>query len=655
MFGNSPFNVPISQEVLKSLSAESKVFEQQGQGGGQGSQGYGPCEDNNPSNSDINEEYSDSTNEFYLYTIDNGWGDEVQVVQWQGSTPTEAIKRQYLAYLRYTNRVNRNALQGGCVPQAQANYANPGFQVLFPNGSSGLWGDKTDRNQGTGVRVYEQTWKDAKAQHEGAFAGCMSSTASNYNSNAASDDGSCVWTFGEVSNFDDWNWGGRPQTDKTADKFRYKWEMTSVEEKLGYTQADTRLRGTWRIYKECFDKSDCGVPSTENDVAKRTLPITTIQTGQIGYPNGLAWNDFTTAKGDAKAAGQTAIDALFTNHVAIDCRDSSPLEQFVGSYSPCDNSFSLEIARSIIFCDGDINRWKRAIYTLEQDGVLQGSWEVTNDANYSLSLSGQKENNAVWQQHMIEDKGNYSWVQAAQDIVDAHEATLENPPITEEYAINSGFSRPRISSTGVVDDTQRTFWLRWGSKQIITNTCSTNPRQEIVGVYLSAYSYTAKESIVNLVGIWSKPSVDYATDSDGNITMVVRMDGETLTPSETFDIKGMSNDERSAIYNAYLPKIGCMDMTATNYDPEANNNSKQMAGSSSACVWDCVEGDGRNLNNTCKSCLPEYEMTWNTETQTWNCIGIPVDDIIEGVNDATDTTMLMIAGAIGLMAVVFLG
>ena len=36
MFGNSPFNLPLPQGVLKTLGAESKVFEQQGQQGGQG-------------------------------------------------------------------------------------------------------------------------------------------------------------------------------------------------------------------------------------------------------------------------------------------------------------------------------------------------------------------------------------------------------------------------------------------------------------------------------------------------------------------------------------------------------------------------------------------------------------------------------------------
>ena len=62
MFGNSPFNLPLPQGVLKTLGAESKVFEQQGQQGGQGGQGYGPCEDNTPSNSDMREKYSDSNN-----------------------------------------------------------------------------------------------------------------------------------------------------------------------------------------------------------------------------------------------------------------------------------------------------------------------------------------------------------------------------------------------------------------------------------------------------------------------------------------------------------------------------------------------------------------------------------------------------------------
>ena len=132
MFGNSPFNIPLPQGALRTLGAESKVFEQQGQQGGQGSQGYGPCEDNTPSNNDMREKYSDSANEFYLFQVDNGWGQEVQIVQWSGSTPSEAIKRQYLAYLRYTNKVERNAIPNFCTAQQQATYSNPGFVVLYP-------------------------------------------------------------------------------------------------------------------------------------------------------------------------------------------------------------------------------------------------------------------------------------------------------------------------------------------------------------------------------------------------------------------------------------------------------------------------------------------------------------------------------------------
>ena len=86
-------------------------------------------------------------------------------------------------------------------------------------------------------------------------------------------------------------------------------------------------------------------------------------------------------------------------------------------------------------------------------------------------------------------------------------------------------------------------------------------------------------------------------------------------------------------------------------------NAEQKAGHSAACVWDCSEGDGRNLSSGCKSCLPEYEMVWNANTQTWSCIDIAgvVDDIKEDVEEATDNTMLIIAGVVGLIALTVFG
>ena len=69
MYGSNPFTLPLSQGVLKTLGAESiRVFEQQGQQGGQGSQGHGPCEDNTPSQSDLDEVYSDSEYDSEYYS-----------------------------------------------------------------------------------------------------------------------------------------------------------------------------------------------------------------------------------------------------------------------------------------------------------------------------------------------------------------------------------------------------------------------------------------------------------------------------------------------------------------------------------------------------------------------------------------------------------
>ena len=606
MFGNSPFNLPIPQGVLKTLGAESKVFEQQGQQGGQGSQGYGPCEDSNPSNNDMREKYSDSANEFYLFQVDNGWGNDVQVVQWSGSTPSEAIKRQYLSYLRYTNRVNRNALQGGCIAQQQATYSNPGFVVLYP--TTGLWGNKQDRNPNTGVRIFDEVWQTAKAQHEGAFAGCMESTASNYNPNAAIDNGSCVWVWRpyDTTNM---NWGGKPQTSETTDGFRYIWEVDSMEVLSAYDAANSKLRGTWKISKVCQRKSSCGEPSTEQDYSKRTLPTTIVSTGTIAYPNGVLFSDWNNAKDTAKAAGQSAITTLFDNHVSPPCREGqaniSNWRGFVPQ--PCDGSFSLTIKRNLVYCDGSGNDWIRAEYTLSRDGVAQQTWTVSNDSNYSLSL-----NNAMIAQHLNSSTGNYSWVDGAQGLVDAHDASLATTTRSEDYNINNGWRRLEIPASKVTDGKDYNFFLPWATRILTTNTCGT--KQEQGNSYISIYRFRETGGLLN-----TKPSV--TTTSDGKLE--VKYDGEILTPFETLNTTGLTNAQKDALTEPFYAKIGCMDASATNYDPEANTNYKP-GGSSVACIWDCTEDDGRGLNRNCRTCLPDadgnpVDMVFDVSTNTWSC------------------------------------
>ena len=608
MFGNNPFNLPIPQGVLKTLGAESKVFEQQGQQGGQGGQGYGPCEDSNPSNNDMREKYSDSANEFYLFQVDNGWGNDVQVVQWSGSTPSEAIKRQYLSYLRYTNRVNRNALQGGCIAQQQATYSNPGFVVLYP--TTGLWGNKQDRNPNTGVRIFDEVWQTAKAQHEGAFAGCMESTASNYNSNAAIDNGSCVWVWRPYDT-NNMNWGGKPQTSETTDGFRYIWEVDSMEVLSAYDAANSKLRGTWKISKVCQRKSSCGEPSTEQDYSKRTLPTTVVSTGTIAHPNGVSFSDWNNSKATAKSAGQTAVDNLFANHVAPPCREGSPMDSNWSGFipQPCDNAFSLTVNRSLIYCDGSGNDWIRAEYTLLKDGVAQQTWTVSNDANYSLTL-----NNAMATQHLNSSTGNYSWIDGAQGLVDAHNAGLSKEVAFQDYKISS-WTRAEIPATKVYEKElkdNRNFFLKWGTQELTTTACGTSLKY--VAQYLSIYRFT-DTSLLKA----GKPSVSQT--SDGKLE--VKWDGAILTPFETITTTDMSSDEISALAEPYYLKIGCMDSSAKNYDPEANANAR-AGGASAACVWDCSEGDDRGLMRNCRSCLPDadknpVDMVFDTSTNTWSC------------------------------------
>ena len=605
MFGNSPFNIPLPQGALRTLGAESKVFEQQGQQGGQGGQGYGPCEDNIPSNNDMREKYSDSANEFYLFQVDNGWGNDVQVVQWSGSTPSEAIKRQYLAYLRYTNKVERNAIPNFCTAQQQATYSNPGFVVLYP--TTGLWGNKSDTNPNTGVFLYDDAWKNAKAQHEGAFAGCMESTASNYNANAAIDNGSCVWNWRPYqTNF--MNWGGKPQSSQTTDGFRYIWEVDSMEVLSDYDAANSKLRGTWKISKVCESKSKCGEPSTEQDYSKRTLPTTIVSTGTIAYPNGVLFSDWNTSKATAKSAGQIAVDNLFASHVSPPCREGITNKSNWSGFvpQPCDGAFSLTVERSMVYCDGS-NDWIRAEYTLKQDGVAQQTWTVSNDANYSLNL-----NNAMATQHLNSSTGNYSWIDGAQSIVDAYENTISATTKTEDYKINNGFRRVEIPANKVTDGKDYNFFLPYATRTLTTTTCGTQISQG--PSYIAIYRFRETGGLLN-----TKPSVTQT--SDGKLE--VKYDGEILTPFEILNTTGLSKEEKDALTEPYYAKIGCMDASATNYDPEANTNFRP-GGSSVSCDWDATGIERMGLTRNGRSCLPDadgnpVEMIFDVSSNTWSC------------------------------------
>jgi len=96
-----------------------------------------------------------------------------------------------------------------------------------------------------------------------------------------------------------------------------------------------------------------------------------------------------------------------------------------------------------------------------------------------------------------------------------------------------------------------------------------------------------------------------------------------LTPFETLTTTGLTQAQEDALTESYYVKVGCMDASATNYDPEANANSN-AGGSSVACVWDCTEDDGRGLMPSCRTCLPDADknlvaMVFAVSTNTWSC------------------------------------
>ena len=442
---------------------------------------------------------------------------------------------------------------------------------------------------------------------EGAFSGCMESTASNYNANAAIDNGSCVWNWRPYeSTF--MNWGGKPQTNKTTDGFRYIWEVDSMEVLSAYDAANSKLRGRWKISKVCESKPSCGEPSTEPNFANRTLPTITVSTGTIAHPNGVSFSDWTTAKNTAKSQGQSAINTLFANHVAPPCREGQTnISNWSGFVpQPCDNSFSLTVKRSMVYCDNS-NDWIRAEYTLNRDGVAQQTWTVSNNTSYTSSL-----NDAMRAQHLNTSTGNYSWIDGAQALVDAHETALSTTTTTEDYKINNGWRRSEIPANKVIDKNNYNFFLPWATRTLTTTSCGTKQSQG--NSYISIYRFRETGGLLN-----TKPSV--TKTSDGKLE--VKYDGEILTPFETFTTTGLTQAQKDALTEPYYAKIGCMDASATNYDPEANANSKP-GGSSVACVWDCTEDDGRGLMPNCRTCLPDadknpVDMVFDVSTNTWSC------------------------------------
>lgn len=628
---NSPFDIPLSSLALKRLSAETvKVF--QGQQGGQGGSGQGnPCENQKPSRWSIL--YSDIPNDFYIIQVEEEWG-KYRIYEYEGTNPS-GKKNIFLQYLRYEAKVASGNMTTSCVQQARANYAMPtGFTKLWP--SSG-YATQASAPNGDYTGMWE-AWKDA---HINSFSGCTDSSASNYNPSALTENGSCAWT--EDTGLDYNGFLNKKKSSKSDDEFIWETNATVYRKrKAGTTDnndgTNFNYYGIIEVVKKCTSKAHCGMP-VSSAVADRTLSETVISTYSVGTASApLDWTGLTTGMTTQLTALQNVVDNLASGHTPI-CREQINTWDWNGNLpQPCDDTYELKVTESLYTCEGTGVNVKK-VYKLLKDGVSQGEWTHTFADG---SLSDMLLNTTT---------GNYPWVDSAEQMVNATDSALPlTSSITKQIQVGSGIKRSAISSTGVQDDSYN-FFVVWKNNLYKENSCGPLPL-ESDAFYMDIYPFIAVSTPTSPN---PKPTVATTTAAGGNETLVVKFEDVVLTPTET--VGPLTQDELTTYRESLYAKVGCMDATATNYNPDANVNAEQKAGHGAACVWDCSEGDGRNLNTTCKSCLPDYEMVWNANTQTWSCIdsaGV-VDDVIDGVEEATDNTMLIIAGVVGLIAFAVFG
>ena len=628
---NSPFDIPLSSLALKRLSAETvKVFE--GQQGGQGGGGQGnPCENQKPSTWNIL--YSDTANDFYIISVEEEWG-KYRIYQYEGTNPS-GKKSLFLQYLRYEAKVASGNMTTSCAIRARDNYAMPtGFTKMWPSSGYAIQSSAPNADY-TGMW---EAWKDA---HINSFSGCTDSSASNYNPSALTENGSCAWTETTYPGFNGFN--SKKKSSKSDDEFIWETNATVYRKrKAGTTDnndgTNFNYYGIIEVVKKCTSKAHCGMP-VASAVADRTLPETVISTYSVGTASApLDWTGFTTGMDTKLNTLQSEVDNLEAAYTPI-CREQINTWDWNGYLpQPCDSNSVLKVTITSYSCVGQGNSIFKQVYTLYNDAVKQGEWTHTLDDGTIEEL-------------FMTPSGNFTWTEAAQQIVNAYDVSLPTTTITKQQKINS-FRRSAISLTGVEEDTYN-FFVLWKNSIQVSNACGYDVDQSSTDCcYMSIYPFTAVSSPLNPN---PTPTVNTKMLAGGVETLEVTFQDAVLTPTQV--LGPLTRDELDAVAETMFAKVGCMDATATNYDPDANVNAEQKAGHSAACEWDCSEGDGRNLNTNCKSCLPDYEMVWNANTQTWSCIDIAevVDDIKEDVEEATDNTMLIIAGVVGLIALTVFG
>ena len=471
---NSPFDIPLSSIALKRLSAETvHVF--QGQQGGQGGQGSGtPCENNEPDDWSIL--YSDTANDFYLIQVEEEWG-KYRIYEYEGTNPS-GKKNIFLQNLRYEAKVASGNMTTSCVQQARDNYetgtqAMPtGFTKLWP--SSGYAGQASAPNDGD----YTGMWKAWKDAHINSLVGCTDSSASNYNSGALTEDGSCAWT--ETTNPSFNGVFSKKKSSKSDDDFIWETNATVYRKRKSGTTDNNdgtnfNYYGEIEVVKKCTSKAHCGMP-VSSAVADRTLPETIISTYQVGTASApFEWTGLQTEMTTQLTALQNVVDNLELGYTPI-CREHINTWDWNGYLpQPCDDTYELKVTETLHSCEGTGDNVKK-VYKLLKDGVSQGEWTHTFAHG---SLSDILLNTTT---------GNYPWVDSAEQMVNATDSALPlTASITKQIQVGSGIKRSAISSTGVQDDSYN-FFVVWKSNLYKENSCGSLPL-ESDAFYMDIYPF----------------------------------------------------------------------------------------------------------------------------------------------------------------------
>ena len=424
---NSPFDIPLSSLARKKLCAETvHVFQaQQGGQGGGGGQGN-PCENQNPSSWNIL--YSDTANDFYIISVEEEWG-KYRLYQYEGTNPA-GKKAIFLQNLRYEAKVASGNMTSNCVQQARTNYES-GNQAM-PTGFTKMWPSSGYATQSSAPNGdYAGMWEAWKDAHINSFSGCTDSSASNYNSGALTEDGSCAWT--ETTNPGFNGYYSKKKSSKSDDDFIWETNATVYRKrKSGTTNNDGtnfNYYGIIEVVKKCTEKFSCGQP-VASAVADRTLPETIISTHQVGTASApLDWTGFTTGMDTELNTLQNVVDSLEAAYTPI-CREQINTWDWNGYLpQPCDDTYELTVTETLHSCEGTGDNVKK-VYKLLKDGVSQGEWTHTfADGSLSDIL-------------LNTTTGNYPWVDSAEQMVNATDSALSlTSSITKQIQIGGGIKR----------------------------------------------------------------------------------------------------------------------------------------------------------------------------------------------------------------------